>query len=186
MTVGAIAALVLIGCSPGGSVQDALDRSTARLLVPTGQWRNDFEFTAPAGSTDLYEMRWNFRPGATDLVIGWQIASTSTAGAGAIETGPTREPAVEALAAATADDCEVVDPAAGIRLCSFPAEFARGGANFYLVRDLAAHADRTLVIEYLNIDGDRNEYNPQALEARFIQADFEAVPIDGNIDDYLV
>lgn len=176
----AVAALLLLGCTERG-VNDAIDRSTAPLLVPTGQWRNAFDFTAPPGSTDVYQFRWNFEAGATDIVSGWQLGPTGGMGKGFVRT--ESDPYTDSLRATLDDRCDVVDQESGIRMCSYPAEFARGGANVYLVRELG---ERSLVVEYLNIDGDRNEYNPAALGVRFITAEFEVVPIDGDISDYLV
>lgn len=179
----ALTTLLLLGCGSKQGVNDAIDRSTAPVLVPTGEWRRAFEFTAPPGSTDFYHLRWNFSAGATDIVNGWQLGPTASRGKASAEAGAEPGPAAQAFRAALDDRCEEVDAAAGIRLCSYPFEFARGGANVYLVRDIA---DRILVIEYLNIDGDRNEYNPEALGARFISATFDEVAIDGDLSDYLV
>lgn len=181
MLVAGVVALTLLGCSTERGVNDAIDRSTAPLLVPTGQWRNAFDFTAPSGSTDVYQFRWNFSAGATDIVSGWQIGPTGGRGTDFVRT--ESDPYSEARRATLDDGCDVVDQEFGVRLCSYPSEFARGGANMYLVREVG---ERNLVVEYLNIDGDRNEYNPGALGVRFITADFDLVPIDGDISDYLV
>lgn len=182
LAAGALA-LLLLGCSNKGAVDAAIERSTAPVLVPTGEWRRSFDFTAPSGSTDHYQMRWNFSAGATDIVNGWQLGPTASIGTENAEYGSGPSPAAHAQLAALDDRCGMVDQPAGIRLCSYPAEFARGGANVFLVRDIF---DRVLVVEYLNIDGDRSEYNPDALGARFITASFEAMAIDGDLSDYLV
>lgn len=176
--------LLLLGaCRQKDAVNDSLERSTAPLLVPMGEWRDGFEFTAPPGATDLYQLQWNFRAGATDVVTGWQVASTTTYDQALINEGPGQELVDEALRAARGDGCVVADAALELQLCTYPAEFARGGVNAYLVRLVENHI---LVIGYNNLNGDRTVYSSQALEARFITADFEPTPIDGNIDDYLV
>ncbi len=177
------AVLLLAACSQRSAVDDALDRSTAPLLVPTGEWRDGFEFTAPPGATDLYQLQWNFTAGATNVVTGWQIASTTAYDEAMLAEGPGQELVDEALRAARGEQCTMADPAFELQLCLFPAEFARGGVNAYLVRLVQDHI---LVIGYNNLNGDRTTYSPQALEARFITADFEAIPIDGDIDPYLV
>lgn len=184
-TIG-IAMCVLLGLAGGctkGAVDDAVARSTAPLLVPMGTWRDAFEFTAPPGSTDLYQLQWNFRPGRTDLVTGWQVASTTTYDETAMTEGPGQAVVDEALRAARGEGCTVPDRAAGIQLCVYDAEFALGGVNAYLVRLVDNHI---LVVDYSNLDGERTIYNPDSLEARFINADFESVPIEQAADDYLV
>ena len=85
-------------------------------------------------------------------------------------------------AARGGQDCELVDAERQLRLCLYPAEFARDGVNAYLVRPIDDHV---LVVDYLNLDADRRTYNPTSLEARYLAGDFEPIPIDGNIDDYL-
>lgn len=175
-------ALLATACQQRG-VNDALERSSAPILVPSGEWQEAFEFTAPPGATDLYQLRWNFAPGATDVVTGWQIASTTNYDQAAFAEGPGESLVDEALRASRGEDCQVADAAMELQLCMYPAEFARGGVNAYLVRLIQNHI---LVIDYNNIDGDRTLYDPDALEARFIAAEFDAVPIDGDISDYLV
>ena len=184
-TVVVVVLLVLVGeaCGQRSAVNDSLERSTAPLLVPTGEWREEFEFTAPPGATDLYQLQWNFRAGATDVVTGWQIASTTSYDQALLAEGPGQELVDEALRAARGDQCVVADAAYDLQLCTYPAEFARGGVNAYLVRLVE---NQIVVINYNNLNGDRTVYSPEALEARFITADFEPTPIDGAIDDYLV
>lgn len=168
----------------GRAVDAALERSTAPLLVPQGTWTEDFRFTAPPGSTDLYQFRWNFRPGRTDLVTGWQVSATSGYEPAAIAEGPGQDVVDQALRASRGDGCEIADPELDIQICSYPSEFSRGGVTSYLVR---LEQDHLLVVDYLNIDGDPMDYNAESLEARYLSADFVTVPIDGDeIDDYLV
>ena len=178
-----IAMLLLGSCGQRGAVADSLSRSTAPLLVPTGEWRDGFEFTAPPGATDLYQLQWNFQAGATDVVTGWQVASTTAYDQALLAEGPGQELVDEALRAARGDGCVIADPAFDLQLCTYPAEFARGGVNAYLVRLVE---NQILVIGYNNLGGDRTTYAPQSLEARFITADFDQLPIDGDIDPYLV
>lgn len=175
--------VLLLSACQQAAVDDAIERSTAPVLVPTGEWRDSFEFTAPPGSTDLYQLRWNFSPGATDFVTGWQIASTTSYDQAAIAEGPGQELVDEALRAARGEDCVVADSSKDLQLCDYPAEFARGGVNAYLVRLVDDHI---LVIDYNNLEGDRTTYDPASLEARFVNAAFEAIPVDGAIDAYLV
>ena len=181
------AAIVMVvaiaGCGQRSAVDDSLERSTTPLLVPGGEWRDAFEFTAPPGATDIYQTQWNFRAGATDVVTGWQIASTSTYDQARIAEGPGQELVDEALRAARGEGCVVADPTFELQLCTYPAEFARGGVNAYLVRLLQ---NQILVVNYNNLNGDRTAYAPESLEAQFITADFDPIPIDGDIDPYLV
>ena len=174
--------LLLAGCTQN-AVDASLERSSAPLLVPQGEWTDAFEFTAPPGATDLYQLRWNFRPGALDFVTGWQIAVTTSYDEAKLAEGPGQEVVDEALRAARGDGCTVADAAAGVQHCTYDAEFGLDGVNAYLVRLVENHV---LVIEYKNPTGSRLDYNPDTLDARFITADFDPVPIDGNIDDYLV
>ena len=148
-----------------------------------GTWRDAFAFTAPPGSTDLYQLRWNFRPGVTDLVTGWQVAETSTYDETAISEGPGQTVVDEALRAARGENCEIADAEAGLQLCAYDAEFARGGVNAYLVRLVE---NQILVIDYANVGGDRMAYNPDSLEAQYLNASFESIPIDEAADEYLV
>lgn len=175
--------VLLIGGCQQRAVDQAIERSSAPLLVPAGEWTDEFRFTAPPGSTDLYQMRWNFRPGRTDLVTGWQVSSSTDYDETSLTEGPGQDLIDEALRAARGEDCDTVDAALEVQLCTYPAEFARGGVNAYLVRLVQ---NRILVVDYVNIDGDRAEYDPDSLEARFLAADFTPVPIDGDIDEYLV
>jgi len=175
--------LLLASCGQQAAVDESLARSTAPLLVPMGEWRDGFEFTAPPGATDLYQLQWNFEAGATDVVTGWQIASTTVYDQALIAEGPGQELVDEALQAARGEGCTVADVELELQLCTFPAEFARDGVNAYLVRLVE---NQILVIGYNNLNGERTVYSPQALESRFIAADFEPIPIDGDIDPYLV
>ena len=173
--------LVATACT-AGAVNDAIERSSVELLVPGAEWRDSFEFTAPAGSTDLYQLRWNFRAGATDVVTGWQVAASSSFDETRFSDGPGSNLVAEAIRAASGDGCETTDDPT-LQLCLYPAEFARGGVNAYLVR---AVEGQTLVIDYNNLPGDRTVFNPEALEARFIAADFDPIPLADTLDDYLV
>jgi hypothetical protein len=177
-----LAAVLFVSCQQQ-AINAAIERSSAPVLVPTGDWRGGFEFTAPPGSTDLYQFRWNFRAGATDIVAGWQVATTSSHGGTSMAEGPGQDLLDEVTQAARGgQECELVDAERQLRLCLYPAEFARDGVNAYLVRPIDDHV---LVVDYLNLDADRRTYNPTSLEARYLAGDFEPIPIDGNIDDYL-
>lgn len=178
-----LAVLLLVSCGQRGAVEDSLDRSTTPLLVPTGEWRDGFEFTAPPGATDLYQLQWNFTAGATDVVTGWQIASTTSYDQALIAEGPGQELVDEALRASRGEECVVADVDLELQLCAYPSEFARDGVNAYLVRLVE---NQILVIGYNNLNGDRTVYSPLALESRFIAGDFEPIPIDSDIDRYLV
>ncbi len=178
-----MAAVLLCAACTGQAVNDALERSTAPLLVPQGEWTAEFRFTAPPGSTDLYQFRWNFQPGRTDLVTGWQVASTTNYDETAITQGPGQSVVDQALRAARGEDCEIADAGLDVQLCTYPSEFSRGGVTAYLVR---LEQNQVLVVDYLNIDGDPMIYSPDSLEARFLAAEFTAIPLDGAIDDYLV
>jgi len=176
LLIGAIALMVLaLASCQQAQVDQALDRSSAEILVPEGLWRQSFDFSAPAGSTDLYTFRWNFSPGATDVVVGWQVSATS-------EYERANDLVVEALRAARDDTCTAVDDQTNLALCLYDAEFARDGVNAYLVRPMEG---QVLVVDYINLDGDRLTYNPEALEAEFINASFERVPVDVASDAYL-
>jgi len=174
--------LVASACT-AGAVNDAIERSSADLLVPSEEWRDAFEFTAPPGSTDLYQLRWNFRAGATDVVTGWQVTSNSTFDETRFSEGPGSDLVAEAIRAASGDGCTVIETDSTLQLCLYPAEFARGGVNAYLVRSVEGH---TLVIDYNNLTGDRTVFNPDDLAARFITADFDPMPLADIVDDYLV
>ena len=182
MLIAAAMALAVAACTPG-AVNDAIERSSADLLVPGDEWRDSFEFTAPPGSTDLYQLRWNFRAGATDVVTGWQVATTSTFDETRFADGPGTDLVAEAMRAASGDGCTEIEADPRLQLCLYPAEFARGGVNAYLVR---AVEGQTLVIDYNNLPGDRTQYNPDALEARFIATDFDSTPLEDTVDQYLV
>lgn len=183
MVIVAVGLFATTACQ-GQAVDAALERSTAPLLVPQGSWTEEFRFTAPPGSTDLYQFRWNFRPGRTDLVTGWQVASSGDYDAAVIAEGPGQAVVDQALRASRGDGCEVADPELGIQLCSYPSEFSRGGVTSYLVR---LEQNHVLVVDYLNIDGDPMIYDADSLEAQYLRAEFAAVAIDApEIDDYLV
>ena len=176
-----VGALLLSACT-AVAVRDAIERSTTDVLIPGGEWREAFQFTAPPGSTDLFELRWNFRAGATDVVTGWQVTSTSEYDEARFAEGPSTDLVNEAIRAAAGENCTEVDPDASLQLCTFPSEFARGGVNAYLVRLLL---DQILVIGYNNLSGDRTSYNPDALESRFINADFFLTDLS-EAEEYLV
>lgn len=180
--VVAVLVALVAGCTES-AVNASLERSTAPLLVPQGEWTEQFDFTAPPGSSDLYQLRWNFRAGATDVVTGWQVASSTTYDAAALAEGPGQEIVDEALRAARGEGCTIADRSTGLQHCTYDAEFARDGVNAYLVRLLQNHI---LVIDYTNPAGSRLDYNANSLDAQFINADFEPVPIDSAIDEYLV
>jgi|GEM_PF-1876747 len=174
--------LVATSCQQAG-VNESMERSTTPLLVPTGEWREAFEFTAPPGATDLYQTRWNFSPGSTLSVSGWQIASSTSYDETLMTDGPGQELVDEALRASRGEGCVIGDPDSGIQLCAYEAEFALGGVNAYLVR---LEQNQILVINYSNLGGERTTYNADSLEARYLTADFEAIPVDGDTDDHLV
>lgn len=175
----ALVLMLTLGCQ--SPANQAMQRSTAPVLVPQGQWQSKFDFTAPAGSTDLYEFRWNFRPGATDAVVGWQV-STEGASLELVTQGSSDALVAEVLRAATDDTCDTVGEAAvGLRLCSYPAEFARNGVNAYLVRDFR---DKIMVVDYINIDGHRGDFNPDAVEAQFISSGFASVALEDALPEY--
>jgi hypothetical protein len=182
-----IGAMLIFGACQKNAVRASLARSTAPLLVPADPWRAAFDFTAPPGATDLYSFRWNFGVGATDSVAGWQVGPAAMYEAPRLTEAPGEKEVAEVLRAATDPDCAVVDAQSEIRLCSYPAEFELGGVSANLVRSITAGGvTQTLVVTYVNRGADRSSYNPESLEARYLAASFDPMPIDGDIGDYLV
>lgn len=169
----AVMLVVSAGCQAGGTSQ-SLEGSTAPVLVPDGVWRDGFEFGAPPGAVDLYQTRWNYSE--VDEVSGWQVASSTMYDVVAIADGPGEDVVVEVLRASRGQGCSLVDSRLLVQLCEYE-------TNSYLVRLVQDHI---LVVDFLNDGGDRAAYNPAAVEARFITAPFELVPIDGDVDDYLI